>query len=443
VLQALGVTQKTQSTFVLDDPSEILAALVGLKDVRVVHYQRRASDVELCVEQVISEVRCPECHRFARVKERPLVTYVDLPVYGFPMRLTWKKHRMHCPHEDCVMGSWVLRDHRIAAKNCLLTTRAAKWATVQVGTGRTVLEVAKELNCDWHTINDAVTTYGEALLEADKKRLNRTSAVGLDETSFVKLGGHHTSYVTTVTDVEHHQIIDILPTRNYEDVARFLDNQGEAWKSRVTYGALDMSNVYAAVYSVILPKAAQVVDPFHVISLANRSLDSVRRRVQTEQTGHRGRRDDPLYRVRRALLTGEEKLDQNAAARLASLLALGDPDAEVAIAYRVKERLRDFYKTFDATEARAMLQDLENHCLAKSMPPEIQKLGRTIRSWFEKICNFHLARVSNGPTEAINNLIKRIKRVGFGFRNFQNYRIRALLYAGKPNWRVLGSIVVR
>jgi hypothetical protein len=38
---------------------------------------------------------------------------------------------------------------------------------------------------------------------------------------------------------------------------------------------------------------------------------------------------------------------------------------------------------------------------------------------------------------------KRIKRVGFGFRSFRNYRIRALLYAGKPNWRVLGSIVVR
>ena len=204
-----------------------------------------------------------------------------------------------------------------------------------------------------------------------------------------------------------------------------------------------MSATYAAVYSVILPKAAQVVDPFHVISLANRALDAVRRRVQTEQTGHRGRRDDPLYRVRRALLTGEEKLDEKAALRLSSLLQLGDPDAEVAIAYRVKERLRDFYRTFDAAEARSMLEELKTHCLRTSMPPEIQKLGRTIKHWFEKICNFHIARVSNGPTEAINNLIKRIKRVGFGFRNFENYRIRALLYAGKPNWRVLGSIVVR
>jgi transposase len=443
VLQALGVTQKTQSTFVLDDPSEILEALVGLKDVRVLHYQRRASDVELCIEQVVEDVRCLRCHQRAHVKERPVVTYVDLPVYGAPIRLTWKKHRMCCVNEECVMRSWVLSDHRIAAKNCLLTTRAAKWATLQVGTGRTVKEVAGELHCDWHTVNDAVTTYGTALLAADKKRLNRTSAIGLDETSFVKHGAHHTSYATTVADVEHHRIIDILPTRDFVDVAGFLDAQSEAWKSRITYGALDMSNVYASVYSVILPKVAQVVDPFHVISLANRALDSVRRRVQNEQTGHRGRRDDPLYRVRRALLTGEERLSDDAAARLASLLALGDPDAEVAIAYRVKERLREFYRTFDLDEARSMLEDLKNHCLRRTMPPELQKLGRTIRTWFDKTCNFHLARVSNGPTESINNLIKRIKRVGFGFRNFENYRIRALLYAGKPNWRVLGSIVVR
>jgi transposase len=66
-----------------------------------------------------------------------------------------------------------------------------------------------------------------------------------------------------------------------------------------------------------------------------------------------------------------------------------------------------------------------------------------MHDWFEKIINFHRARVSNGPTESLNNLIMRIKRVGFGFRNFKNYRIRALVYAGKPNWRVLGSIVVR
>ena len=96
-------------------------------------------------------------------------------------------------------------------------------------------------------------------------------------TSFVKLGWRHTDYATTVADVEHHQIIDILPSRNYVDVAAWLDKQPKSWKERIEYGALDMSATYAAVYSVLLPKAAQVVDPFHVISLANRSLDAIRR----------------------------------------------------------------------------------------------------------------------------------------------------------------------
>ncbi len=52
-------------------------------------------------------------------------------------------------------------------------------------------------------------------------------------------------------------------------------------------------------------------------------------------------------------------------------------------------------------------------------------------------------RVSNGPTEAANNLIKRIKRIAFGLRRFRNYRIRALLYTGKPNWDLLATITPR
>ena len=396
------------------------------------------------IEQVAEDVRCPGCGGRAQVKERPVVRYVDLPVYGAPMRLAWKKHRMRCVDRACARRTWMRTDHRIAAKNCLLTTRAAKWATVQVGTGRTVSEVAAELDCDWHTVNDAVTTYGEALLAADRKRLNRTTAIGLDETSFVRLGAKgHTDYATTVADVENHQIIDILPSRNYPDVAAWMDKQPQAWKQRIRFGALDMSDAYAAVYAVILPKAAQVVDSFHAVALANRCLDDVRRRVQSEQTGHRGRRADPLWRARRLLVMGEERLDAGATGRLASLLELGDPGAEVAIAYRIKERLRDFYATGDPDEARQLLAELRGHCLKPAMPPEVQRLGRTIRKWFDKMCNYHLAKVTNGPTEALNNLIKRIKRIGFGFRNFKNYRIRALLYAGKPNWRVLGSIVVR
>ena len=56
---------------------------------------------------------------------------------------------------------------------------------------------------------------------------------------------------------------------------------------------------------------------------------------------------------------------------------------------------------------------------------------------------WHRAHVSQGPTEAANNLIKRIKRVAFGLRRFQNFRIRVLLYAGRPNWDLLATIKPR
>ena len=61
----------------------------------------------------------------------------------------------------------------------------------------------------------------------------------------------------------------------------------------------------------------------------------------------------------------------------------------------------------------------------------------------DQIVAWHQAHVTNGPTEATNNLIKRIKRVAFGFRRFRHYRIRALLYAGRPNWALLATLTPR
>ena len=59
----------------------------------------------------------------------------------------------------------------------------------------------------------------------------------------------------------------------------------------------------------------------------------------------------------------EERLDEKASARLTSLLELGDPNAQVAIAHAVKERLRDFYRESDPHRARLLLEELRDHCL--------------------------------------------------------------------------------
>ena len=437
------MTIKNANTLALTEPTRILHALVELKNIRILHYQRHGPKAELCIELAHIEMRCVSCQGRAYVKDRPVVRYVDLPSFGTNIIIAWRKHRLCCASPRCDRGTWTVTDHRIAAKGCMLTTRCAKWVTEQVGRGRTIADVARELGCDWHTINDTVTIYGEALLAADTKRVTATTSLGLDETSFVKRGHLRREYATTIADVGHHQILEILPTRDYVEVARWVHAQPASWKGKIRFGALDMSPTYAAVYTVALPKAKQVVDAFHLVQLANRALDEVRRRVQREHTGHRGRATAPLFRARRILLAGEERLSQAAHDRLVSLLTLGDPGGEVAIAYRIKERVREFYQCSDKDLARDMLTELAQHCRRPSMPKELRRLGATIKRWFEKIWNYHLARVSNGPTEALNNLIKRVKRVGYGFRNFRNYRVRALLYAGKPNWRLLGSIVVR
>jgi transposase len=438
------VTFKNKNIPAITDPNDILQALVAVKEVRILSYQRVGPMFELAIEQMPDDVRCRKCNSLTRVKDRRWVSYVDLPAFGTNCRLLWRKHRMFCPNEQCDVRSFTLEDHRIAAKNCLLTTRAAKWVTKQVGmVGRTVSDVAKELGCDWEVVNNAVVYYGQALLAADRKRLRDTDAVGLDETRFNKIGKYQQpQWATTVADVANHSLIEILPGRNYVDIARWFNNQPHHFTNNLRYGALDLSNSYAAVYSVALPRVIQVVDPFHCLRLATTALDQIRRRVQVEQTGHRGRREDPLYKVRRLLLMNSDKLDEEMTQKINTLLSLGDPSAEVALAYRVKEALRDFYGAKDIEMAEETLQLIVDRCSKKAMPKELQVLARTIKRWFNKIMAWHQARVSNGPTEALNNLIKRIKRIGFGFTNFRNYRIRALLYAGKPNWRVLDSIVV-
>jgi transposase len=62
---------------------------------------------------------------------------------------------------------------------------------------------------------------------------------------------------------------------------------------------------------------------------------------------------------------------------------------------------------------------------------ELARLARTVRAWEGEMLAFHSTNgCSNGPTEAVNLLIKKVKRVGHGFRNFANYRLRLLLHCG-------------
>jgi transposase len=201
-------------------------------------------------------------------------------------------------NDACPVSSVTLGDHRLAAKGVMLTTRAAKWVVKEIVSGQSVSHLAKELRCSWDSVNRAMRVYGAALLAADTKRLKETTAIGLDETLFVRRGPYKKkSWSTTVCDVVNHQLIDVVPTREFTEVAGWLRAQPHHVKDNLNYGCLDMSRTYSAVFKVVTPKATLVIDRFHVMRHALLSVDEVRRRVQQQRLGHRGRSDDPLYKA--------------------------------------------------------------------------------------------------------------------------------------------------
>jgi transposase len=425
--------------------TRMCALLVGLPDVTVLAVDDQpGAPLRVHVEQRVDRPRCAGCGQWAWAKERPSVELVDLGCFGRPARLVWRKHRWRCPAPACPVGSWTSQDPTIAAARLAMTDRAGRWATLQVGrNGRTVNEIARELGCDWHTVNDAVIAYGTPLVE-DPARIGQVTAVGLDEVLFAREGpGRTHSWSTTIADVEGGQLLDVIPGRSAAGACRWFDTRPSGWCEQIAWAVLDLSGPWRLTFDTMLPWARQVADPFHLVKLANQRLDEVRRRVQNETLGHRGRKRDPLYRSRRLLTKADERLDDRRRTKLLGLLEAGDPRHEVRTAWHAKEVVRSIYDHHDPDLALEFVTRLGADLQDESCPPEVRQLGRTIKRWRHQIAAWHQAYVSNGPTEALNNLVKRIKRVAFGFRRFAHYRIRALLYAGKPNWHLLATITPR
>ena len=310
------------------DPTRMCALLIGLPDVTVVGVAEWPAWLRITVTTELDRPVC--CGVAAHGHGVREVALVDLPVFGRPARLLWRKQRWRCP--SCGR-SWTEQQPAIASSRCAMTTRAARWATVQVGRhGRSVAEVADDLGCDWHTVMDAVVLFGEPLID-DPDRFGAVTAVGLDETLFARDGLHRRWWSTQIVDVASGQLLDIVPGRDSIEPCRWLARQPEGWRAGIAWATLDLSNSYRAVFDTMLPDAVQVADPFHLVRVANTALDECRRRVQNDTVGHRGRKNDPLYRARRLLTIAAERLPDQRRARLVGLLAAGDPRGEVKLTW--------------------------------------------------------------------------------------------------------------
>jgi transposase len=424
----------------ITDPTRMCELLVGLPDVNVIGVGDWPLFLRIAITTRAERPRCPGCGGAVWQHDRIEVELVDLPCFGRQTRLVWTKQRWRCPNPSCAVVTFVEHDDRIADSRAAITDRAGRWATFQVGHhGRSVSEVAKDLGCDWHTVMDAVVDHGQGLIE-DPNRIGTTTAVGLDEVLFCRLGRfRHRAWSTQVVDVARGQLLDVVPGRDAASVCAWFADRPAEWCERIEWATLDLSGPYRAVFDTMVPHAVQIADPFHVVKLANFVLDETRRRVQNDTLGHRGRKTDPLYRIRKLMTIAHERLDAESDQKLRGLLEAGDPHGEVRMAWHSKEVVRSIYEIGDPDLAVEFVTQLGIDLQDDSCPAEVQRFGRTITRWRHQISAWHRARFTNGPTEAINNLVKRVKRVAFGITNWINYRTRALLYAGRPNWALLAT----
>jgi hypothetical protein len=232
------------------------------------------------------------CGVRAELHGRRTVRVRDLPSGGRPVVLWWRKRIWRCGEPACEVRTWTERAAAIGPR-VVLTERARAEACRRVGKdAHAVAAVARELGVGWATVMRSVHDHGTPLVD-DAARLEGVAALGLDETSFLKATRvAPTRWVTGLVDLERGRLLEVV-------------------------------------------------------------ADRVRRRVQQATLGHRGRKRDPLYRIRKLLLTALEQLTQRGRVRLRAGLAAGDPGGEVAAAWQGKERLRGVYAAAGTAAARA------------------------------------------------------------------------------------------
>jgi transposase len=274
------------------------------------------------------------------------------------------------------------------------------------------------------------------------------AAVGLDETAFQAAGATRpTSFVTGIVDLTRGRgparLLDVVADRSASALVNWLAERDPGWRGQITTASLDPYRGYASALRTALPRAVRVLDAFHVVRLGFAAVDEVRRRIQRELTGHRGRAGDPLFGIRRLLRRGHEHHSERSWARLLAGLDAGDTaDEQLARAWIAAQELRLIFSCPDRARAAGQLYRWLVYC-ADADIAELTRLARTIDSWrAELLAYFTTGGVSNGPTEAINLLIKKIKRVGHGFRNFDNYRLRLLLHCG-VGWNTVRATPIR
>lgn len=412
--------------------------LLGTPGLHILTVAEAADHLDLIVETTARTLTCPTCGATAVGHGRTTVELVDAPCFAFPVILHWRKRRLVCPNTDCPMSTFSEADSiadAVAPPRCRLTCRAVFWAIERLRRDHASINaLTRQLGVNWHTVWDPVSAVLEYFDDNDS-RYDGVTEIGVDEHIW-----HHRQprtrgpkEITGMVDITRDdqgklmtRLLDLVPGRSGPVYARWIDERGPGFAAAVKVAALDPFQGYRHAIDEKYPGAEVVVDHFHLVKLAMDCVDSVRRRVQRTLTGGRGRREDPMYQMRRLLTcnTWDRSPYEKWLDKLDAVLT-DERHLELQVAWKACMRLRRALADRDADQIRSSVATMPG-CPIQ----EVARLGKTLRRWIEPIVAYCATGRSSGAVEAVNNLIELHRRIARGFRNFDNYRLRMVLIGG-------------
>lgn len=232
-------------------------------------------------------------------------------------------------------------------------------------------------------------------------------------------------YVVVLVDLDKNELIGLVESRQHKDIKAVLKSWGDEVLSQIKEVSIDLSGNYRGLVRKVLPNADIVADRFHVMKLVNEEFNQARnaekRAVnQIKDEAKKAELQAVIKQSKFALLKPEERLTQKQKSKLEEVKQAFPKLAEM---HRQKELFRTIFEeaegwTNGVFKLLNWLQDTQFM---------FRKSTATISRWFEEISNYFESRTTSGAVEGINNRLKLIKRSGYGFRNFSNFRLRCLI----------------
>ena len=276
----------------------------------------------------------------------------------------------------------------------------------------TVLDVVEHLSMHWNTVKEihvlALTT------KFKKRKLRHLRYIGVDEIAVKK--GHN--YLTVVADLETGHVVWVAEGRTASSLEEFLKKLKRV-KAQIKAIAMDMWPAYISAAMKYYTSDVIVFDRFHIISECNKMIDELRRKeAQTAELTEK----KVFKGVRYLLLKGQESIENDYKARH-RLHRLLEVNTSLNIAYILKEELRELWSCTSLNEAEQYLDNWLKKAWVSGISPVI-KLAKRIASHRSGILNYFKHPVTTARVEGINNKIKVLKRMAYGFRDIHYFKLR-------------------